>query len=343
MTDDGARSLTPTPLTRDAGIAVPIVCGAMYPCSNPELVAAASQAGGLGVLQPISLTYVHGYNFRAGIRKIRSLTDRPIGMNALIEQSSKIYRRRMEEWIDTALEEGVRFFVTSLGKPDWVVRRVERVGGCVYHDVTERKWAQKGVDSGVRGLIAVNSRAGGHPGPLDARALLDDVSDLGLPVVCAGGVGNEEGFIAALRMGYAGVQMGTRFIATDECTASAEYKQAIADTEEEDIVHSERLTGVPVAVINTPSVQRLGLRAGPLARWMLRGRRTKHWMRTIYALKSLRQLRRSLHATSVGADYWQAGKSVSGIRVVEPVASIVHRFTEAARSAGLPATDTHNR
>ena len=235
-------------------------------------------------------------------------------MNALIEQSSKIYRRRMEEWIDTALEEGVRFFVTSLGKPDWVVRRVERVGGCVYHDVTERKWAQKGVDSGVRGLIAVNSRAGGHPGPLDARALLDDVSDLGLPVVCAGGVGNEEGFIAALRMGYAGVQMGTRFIATDECTASAEYKQAIADTEEEDIVHSERLTGVPVAVINTPSIQRLGLRAGPLARWMLRGRRTKHWMRTIYALKSLRQLRRSLHATSVGADYWQAGKSVSGIR-----------------------------
>ena len=342
MTDDGARSLTPTPLTRDAGIAVPIVCGAMYPCSNPELVAAASQAGGLGVLQPISLTYVHGYNFRAGIRKIRSLTDRPIGMNALIEQSSKIYRRRMEEWIDTALEEGVRFFVTSLGKPDWVVRRVERVGGCVYHDVTERKWAQKGVDSGVRGLIAVNSRAGGHPGPLDARALLDDVGDLGLPVVCAGGVGNEEGFIAALRMGYAGVQMGTRFIATDECTASAEYKQAIADTEEEDIVHSERLTGVPVAVINTPSVQRLGLRAGPLARWMLGGRRTKHWMRTIYALKSLRQLRRSLHATNVGADYWQAGKSVSGIRVVEPVASIVHRFTEAARSAGLTATDTKN-
>ena len=116
----------------------------MYPCSNPELVAAASQAGGLGVLQPISLTFVHGYAFRTGIRKIRSLTDRPIGMNALIEQSSKIYRRRMEEWIDVSLEEGVRFFVTSLGKPDWVVQRVEPVGGRVYHDVTERKWAQKG-------------------------------------------------------------------------------------------------------------------------------------------------------------------------------------------------------
>ena len=335
--------MTETPLTVDAGIGIPIVCGAMYPCSNPELVAAASQAGGLGVLQPISLTFVHGYAFRSGIRKIRSLTDRPIGMNALIEQSSKLYRRRMEEWIDTALEEGVRFFVTSLGKPDWVVQRVEPLGGRVYHDVTERKWAKKGVDCGVHGLIAVNSRAGGHPGPLDVRALLDDVGDLGLPVVCAGGVGREEDFVAALRMGYAGVQMGTRFIATDECTASAQYKQTIVDAEEEDIVHSERLTGVPVAVINTPSIRRLGLRAGPLARWMLQGRRTKHWMRTIYALKSFWQLRRSLHATSVRGDYWQAGKSVSGIRTVEPVACIIRRFSEAGRSAGLPATDGNNR
>jgi nitronate monooxygenase len=141
--------------------------------------------------------------------------------------------------------------------------------------------------------------------------------------------------VEALRMGYAGVQMGTRFIATTECSASPEYKQTIVDAEEEDIVHSERLTGVPVAVINTPSVQKLGLKAGPLARWMLRGRRTKHWMRTIYALKSFWQLRRSLHAKSARGDYWQAGKSVAGIRSVEPVATIVGRFAEAARSAGL--------
>ncbi len=100
----------------------------------------------------------------------------------------------------------------------------------------------------------------------------------------------------------------------------------------------DRIPAVEI-LINTPSVQKLGLRAGPLARWMLRGRRTKHWMRTIYALRSFWQLRRSLHATSAGGDYWQAGKSVSGIRAVEPVATIIHRFAEAARSAGLSATD----
>ncbi|MCH7892329.1 MAG: nitronate monooxygenase, partial [Gemmatimonadetes bacterium] len=194
----------------------------------------------------------------------------------------------------------------------------------------------KGVDCGVHGLIAVNSRAGGHPGPLDARALLDDVGDLGLPVVCAGGVGDEGDFVAALRMGYSGVQMGTRFIATDECTASADYKQTIADAEEADIVHSERLTGVPVALINTPFVRRMGLEAGPLARWMLRGHRTKHWMRTIYALRALWQLRRSLRATSGHGDYWQAGRSVAGIRSVESVGPSVRSFGVAAHSAALP-------
>jgi nitronate monooxygenase len=102
------------------GIRYPVIGGAMYPCSNPELTAAVSEAGGIGILQPISLTYVHGHEYREGIRLMRSLTDQPIGMNALIEKSSKKYHQRMTEWIDIALEEGIRFFVTSLGKPDWV-------------------------------------------------------------------------------------------------------------------------------------------------------------------------------------------------------------------------------
>ena len=113
-----------TAFTRQVGIEVPLICGAMYPCSNPELVAAASEAGAIGVVQPISLTYVHGHEYREGLKLIRSLTAKPIGLNALIEQSSRIYRERMEKWIEIALEEGVRFFVTSLGNAKWVVLRV---------------------------------------------------------------------------------------------------------------------------------------------------------------------------------------------------------------------------
>ena len=322
-----------TALTRAAGIEVPLLCGAMYPCSNPELVAAVSEAGGLGVVQPISLTYVHGHDFREGLRLIRRLTSKPIGMNALIEQSSKAYRERMERWIDVALEEGVRFFVTSLGNPRWVVDRVRPVGGVVYHDVTERKWAEKGREGGVHGLVAVNDRAGGHAGGRSAAALLEELLPLGLPVVCAGGIGNEEDFARALRMGYAGAQLGTRFIATPECRASEAYKRGIVAAGERDIVLTERLTGVPVAVIDTPSVRRLGRKAGPIARWMLRGRRTKHWMRTIYALRSLWALKRGLLRDSPERDYWQAGKSVAGIDRIEPAGEIVRRFAGAWRAS----------
>ncbi len=327
-----ARSLT-TALTRDAGVAVPVIGGAMFPCSNPELVAAVSEAGGIGIVQPLSMEYVHRRLLRDGLHLIKRLTTKPIGMNVLIEQSSRLYIERMQRYVDIALEEGVRFFITSLGKPRWVVDRVAQVGGLVYHDVTERKWALKGLDSGVRGLIAVNQRAGGHAGPKSADQLIDELGDLGLPLVCAGGIGDAAGFVAALQLGYAGVQLGTRFIATAECTAHADYKRAIVEADEDDIVLTERVTGVPLAVIRTPYVERVGTKAGPIARWLLRHRRTKHLMRTLYALNSAWRLKRSHVAGPSSRDYWQAGKSVSAITGIEPAGEIVRRFAAAARAS----------
>ncbi len=326
-----------TPLTRDAQVEVPVICGPMYPCSNPELVAAVSEAGGLGVVQPITLTYVFGYDFREGLHRIRELTSRPIGMNCLIEASSSAYRTRMEKWLDTALEEGVRFFVTSLGKPDWVVERAHAAGAKVYHDVTERKWAEKARDCGVDGLIGVNRRAGGHPGPLDPRPLLDAVAGLGLPVVCAGGIATPDGVADAVAMGYAGVQMGTRFIATPECLASEAYKRALVDAGADDVVWTERISGVPVAVLNTPFVQAVGTSAGPLARRLLQGRRTKHWMRSLYALRSLWRLKRSSIGTG-REDYWQAGRSVEGIHDIRPAGAIVAACAERLRRSAPEAS-----
>ena len=316
-----------TPLTRHAGVELPLLCGAMFPCSNPELVGAVSASGGLGIFQPVSLTFVHKNEYREGIRLMKQIAGgNPIGMNALIEASSRTYHERMVQWVEIALEEDVRFFVTSLGNPRWVTDRVHAAGGVVYHDVTERRWGDKGLAAGVDGLIAVNRRAGGHAGGQSAEALLEELAPLGLPVVCAGGIGTPGEFVEALRMGYAGVQMGTRFIATHECSAHDRYKEAIVAAVESDIVLTERLTGVPVAVINTPFIQRIGLRAGPLARWMLRGRRTKHWMRAIYAIRSLFSLTRANDRGSPDRDYFQAGRSVRGIDSVESVATIVDRF-----------------
>ncbi len=315
--------------TRQTGITVPVICGPMYPCSNPELVAAASKAGALGIVQPISLTYVHGYDFRNGLHYIRSLTANPIGMNALIEQSNKRYHERMVEWIDIALEEGVRFFITSLGKPDWVVKCVHQAGGIVYHDVTERKWAQKAVDAGVDGLIAVNNRAGGHAGGQSLLHLYDELQTYDLPIICAGGISLPVEFTQALDQGYAGVQMGTRFIATTECNAPEPYKQAIVNAKESDIVLSDRVSGTPVSLIHTPYIDRMGLKSNWLEKWMLSGKKRKYLMRTLYMLQSLWKLKKAVLDKSGSQEYWQAGKSVAGIDSIEPVSDIIEPFANA--------------
>jgi nitronate monooxygenase len=234
--------------------------------------------------------------------------------------------------VEIALEEGVRFFVTSLGNPAWVVEKVHAAGGFVYHDVTERRWAEKAVAGGVDGLIAVNNVAGGHAGGMSPERLFDDLAPFDLPKICAGGVGEAATFRRMLELGYDGVQLGTRFIATTECKASPEYKQAILDAGPEDIVLTERLTGVPVAVIRNEFVRNLGTRAGPLARYLLRGGRTKRWVRTWYALTSLRRLKMSALSARGATEYWQAGKSVAGIHEVRPVAEIMEAFeAEIAR------------
>lgn len=315
------------------GSELPVIGGPMYPCSNPELVAAVSAAGGIGVVQPLALTYVHGHDYREGLRHIRSLTDGPIGMNALIEGSSRRYRARMEEWIGISLDEGVRFFITSLGNPRWVVEMVSAHGGVVYHDATETRWARKGLEGGVSGLIAVNNLAGGHAGPRDPETLFRELEPLGVPVVAAGGVSDAIGFRKMLDIGYAGVQCGTRFIATVECNASDAYKQAILRARASDVVLTERVTGVPVSVIRTPWIEQIGTRAGPIARRLLRGRRTRHWMRTLYALKSVWQLKRAHRAPASSHDYWQAGKSVEGINQILPVRQILAEM----RAALFPA------
>ena len=323
-------SATTEEFCRLAGVEVPLICGAMYPCSNPELVGAVAAAGAMAIVQPLSLVYVHGRDFREGLKETQRLADgKPIGFNAIIEKSAKAYENRMRQWIDISLEEGVRFFVTALGNPSWVVEKVHAVGGTVFHDVTALKWAQKAQEAGVDGLICVNKRAGGHAGTLSPEKLMEDLATLGLPLVAAGGAGDETEFARLVNLGYGAVQMGTRFIATEECQVHKDYWDAIIKAKEDDIVLTERLSGVPVAVINTPLVQKVGTKAGPIARRLLKGRRTKHWMRTLYALKSLRELKNTIKKGVTYKDVWQAGKSVQGIDSVEPAGDVVRRFAAA--------------
>ena len=324
-----------TRLTEHAGIEYPIICGAMYPCSNPELVAAASEGGGIAILQPVSATMVHGYDkpdtkegLRSAIHYIRTLTNKPIGFNALIEKGSDKYLERMSEWIDIALEEGIRFFVTSLGKPDWVCEKVHANGGVVYHDVTNRFHAKKGIECGVDGLICVNDRAGGHLGQMSMQEMYKNLSDLGVPLICAGGIGSEKELNEALKLGYDGVQMGTRFIATHECNTPQDYKIAIVEANEEDITWTTKLTGVPIAIIGTKGSRQH-------SNWIIRrllNSRFKHRTRVLITGISfwrMRSLARGKKKSS--KDLWSAGKSVETISSVESATTIMSRLGKSIR------------
>src|SRR5512143_816193 len=123
--------------------------------------------------------------------------------------------------------------------------------------------------------------------------------------------------------------MGTRFIATEECHVHADYKRAILQATEDDIVITEKVTGVPLAIIRTPYIEKVGLKAGWLARRMLKGRRTKHWMRLVYSLQSAWKLKKASLKGSAYEEYYQAGRSVAGVKAVEPVSAIVERFARA--------------
>ncbi len=319
-----------TKFTEQAKVQYPIICGAMYPCSNPELVAAVSEAGALGIVQPLSLVYVHGYEFKKGLLRIRELTQKPFGVNVIVEKNAKIYENRMKKWVDESLEAGCRFFVTALGNPKWVIEKVKAVGGFVYHDVTDKKWALKVLDYGVDGLICVNNRAGGHAGTKSAVELFQELNSFNIPVICAGGIGDEKDFITALQTGYAGVQMGTRFIATQECNSHLDYKEAIIKAEEEDIVKTSRVTGVPLSVIRTSYVDKVGLHVGPLSKILFKNRRTRHWIRFFYNLKAIVAMRKTALKGISTKDYYQAGKSVHGIEKIESVKVIIDRFVSEA-------------
>ncbi len=331
MVSDTTTAIT-TAFTKDTNIDVPLICGPMYPCSNLELVAAVSKAGGIGIVQPVSITFVHKQDFRQALRDIKALTDKPIGMNALIEKSSKRYHDKMVEWVDIALEEGVRFFITSLGNPKWVVDAVTPHGGIVYHDVTEAKWAEKALAGGAHGLIAVNGNAGGHAGAKTKEELFEELKGFGVPLVCAGGIGDEKQYLEAMKLGYDACQLGTRFIATKECSSSKIYKEAIVKADADDIVLSEKITGVPVSIINTGYIKEQGTKPGAIASWLLKHPKGKHWMRMFYTIRAAFQLRKSSYDEDAKKEFWQAGKSVAGIHKIESAGDIVKRFSDELRS-----------
>ena len=311
----------------DTGASVPIICGPMYPGSNPELVAAVSEAGGFGVVQPVALTHLYKHDFREGLQLIKSLTDKPFGVNfTIFGGANKKYHNLMQEWMEISIDEGVKFFLTSLGKPHAIVKMAKQHGIKVYHDVPNKKVALAMRDAGVDGLNCINWRGGGQTGIQSAEQFMEDLQDVEIPLICAGGIGNEQDFQKALEMGYAGVQMGTRFLATHECQVTDSYKQAIVDAQESDIVWTNKIAGNNSSVIKTDDIMRGGLRTGPVINFMLRRPKLKKYARMYLMSRGIKNYSRTAFNDDV--KFWQAGKGVDQITAVQSAAEVVNAFAQ---------------
>jgi nitronate monooxygenase len=196
----------------------------------------------------------------------------------------------------------------------------------VYHDVVNSLHANKAHEAGADGFICVNANAGGHTGGLSPEKLYDEIAPLNKPMICAGGVGDKAEFERVQNLGYIGAQAGTRFIASKECLAHQKYKEEIIKAKAKNIVLTDKISGVPVAVINNPHLEKVGVKANSLAKWLLKNNKTKRWMRMFYTIQSIWKLKNTNAKGGNYKDFYLAGKSVETIDEVKSVAQIYQEF-----------------
>ena len=241
------------------GIEYPILQGGMTMSGNPELAAAVSNSGALGMLGANS-GYVpvdqREQNLRNCIRKARSLTDKPFGVNITIFEMEALAGRLIE----AALEEGVKVFACSGGSPSLFTREIKDGGATAIHVGGNVKQAKKAEAAGVDIVVAEGYEAGGvnSPDELTTFVLVPYVADaVKIPVVAAGGIADARGFVAALALGAEGVQMGSCFVATEECHVHKNYKEAILAAKDTDTIVTRRVLGLRMRSLKNEFTNRL--------------------------------------------------------------------------------------
>lgn len=222
----------------------PIVLPGMSWISTPELVAAVSNAGGVGILATGPLS---AEETKDSIREIRTLTDKPFGVGATLLMPGA------KENALVALDEQVPIINVSLGKADWIKQGLDEYGGKLLATVTNRKHAQAAIDSGADALMVTGHEAAAHGGDVTSLVLVPSLSleFPDTPIVAAGGFANGRGLHAALSLGADAVAMGSRLAVTEESPLALAMKQAIVEANEGDTIYGSNFDGIPARVLRT--------------------------------------------------------------------------------------------
>lgn len=303
------------------GIDYPIIVAPMFLISNTKMIKAAL-ANGVTAAFP-ALNYRTDAELRQAIEEIKTATNKPFGVNLIVNKSNPKYKGQLE----TLLDLKVNYIITSLGSPREVIERCKPLGIKVFCDVVDLAYTKKVEEMGADAVIAVNSRAGGHAGNISPQDLIRQLKEnCSLPIISAGGIAKGADIKQVMDWGAAGVSVGTIFIACDEAPISPEYKQAMIEYGEKDIVRTTKLSGSALTVINTPYVQQLGTKANWLE-WILNNNKTlKKYAKMIIAFRGMKAVEKA----AFGATYktvWCAGPAIEHVHSIRPMAEIVKTLT----------------
>ncbi|AVT30002.1 2-nitropropane dioxygenase [Plantactinospora sp. BC1] len=320
-----------TALCRRLGITAPVVQAPIGSAATPELAAAVCTAGGLGTL---ALTWVEPERARDRIRQLRRLTDRPFGVNLVLDFP-------VTANLATCLDEDVPIVSTFWGDPAEVRGPIEAAGALHFHTVGSVPEARRAAEAGVDVVVAQGWEAGGHVrGQLSTMALVPAVVDavFPLPVVASGGIADGRGLAAVLALGAQAGWLGTRFVAATEAGSHEEYRRAVVAADAADAVHTTCFDG------GWPGAPHRVLRNATLDRWLAAGSppgpdRPGEGDVLATDAAGRHHLRYADMVPVAGmtgrldelARY--AGQSVGGIREISPAADIVDGLVDQAASA----------
>ena len=258
----------PLPALLENRLRLPVVAAPMFLASGPDLVLACCRAGIVGTFPAKNQRDLDGLDqwlqqISSGLAASTTQTEgqpAPYGVNLIVHPSNK----SLEQELDLCAAYRVPIIITSLGAVPQIVDRVHAYGGIVFHDVVNRRHAEKAAAAGVDGLIAVSAGAGGHTGLANPFALIAEIRRFfNGTLLLAGSLGSGSDIAAAQTIGADLAYMGTRFLATRECAADAAYKAMIHESQLADITTTAAVSGITANFLQ-PSLDRAGISAdGP--------------------------------------------------------------------------------
>lgn len=316
-----------TRLTELLSIENPIIMAPMFLITNTEMVVASLESGISGCIPALNFRTIEELN--SALKEIRGRSKKSFGVNLIVNKSNVHYKKQLH----ACLDQGVDYFITSLGSPEETIRESKKHGTKVFCDVIDEKYAKKVEDLGADGVIAVNSGAGGHLGNIPATVLIPMLKKTcSIPVISAGGVGSGAGILSMLALGADGVSIGSPFIATNEAPVHEDYKKACVEYGADDIVLTDKISGTRLTAINTPYLKKIGTDQNAVERFLNTNKQVKKYAKMLTYYRGMKMLEKA----AFGASYksvWVAGTSIEFTEKIEPLKDIVARFVREMEEA----------